>query len=147
MKYRVKSPNGGKLMPRPPNTSRAQQPKTAHMVMFDLREAARRWCPEALEVVAKCLSSKDEKVRLLAAEIMLNRGYGKPLVTVDANTTHAFVVAPEVMSEADWLRTRGNPQLLELSRNPEAAAREVCPDAAPTLDRKPSDEPDPSKLN
>jgi hypothetical protein len=99
---------------------------------------ARKWCPEALEVVAKRLISKDERVRLLAAEIMLNRGYGKPLVTVDANTTHAFCVVPEVLDEATWLAKHGNRQrVVDLK---------ATPDAAPTLDSKPSDEP-PEKLN
>jgi hypothetical protein len=45
------------------------------MIVFDLREAARKHCPKAIAVVAKCLDSADEKVRLMAANIMLERGY------------------------------------------------------------------------
>ena len=40
--------------------SRRLQPKTAHMIVFDLREAARKHCPKAIAVVAKCLDSEDE---------------------------------------------------------------------------------------
>jgi hypothetical protein len=110
----------------------------SHEEAFDLREQARRWCPRALEVVAQALDSADEKVRLVAAEIMLSRGFGKPEVRADVNTRHAFVVAPEVLPRDVWLACRGNPQLLDLSKTP---------DAAPTLDSKVSDEPDPTKLN
>jgi hypothetical protein len=41
------------------------------------------------------------------------------------------------MDKASWLATRGG-QVLDLSKTT---------DAAPTLDRKPSDEPDPTNLN
>jgi hypothetical protein len=53
---------------------------------------------------------------------------------------HKFVVAPEVMDQETWLARRGQP--LQLPR-----PQDVCPDAPVTLDSKPSDEPDPTKLN
>ena len=82
------------------------------MVIWNLREAARRHCEEALEVVASSLKSKSEKVRLLAAQIMLDRGYGKAREMVDVNVSHAFAEVPQVMELSQWLETRGQPQLL-----------------------------------
>jgi hypothetical protein len=58
-------------------------------------------------------------VRLLAAEIMLSRGFGKPVVTVDANTTHAFIVAPAALSEADWV----NAYASGVAKRPEPSTR------------------------
>jgi hypothetical protein len=97
-----------------PNMSRPLQPKTAHMIVFDLREAARRYCPKALEVIAGCLDSADEKVRLMAANIMLERGYGKPEQKSDSTAVHKFAVVPEVMEEQEWLERRGQPKPLAL---------------------------------
>lgn len=82
------------------------------MVIWHLREAARQHCEEALAVVAKCLRSEDDKVALLAAQIMLDRGYGKPKEMVDVTMTHNFAEVPQVMPLAQWLETRGQPQLL-----------------------------------
>jgi hypothetical protein len=90
---------------KPGSASRLTQ-----MVKFDLREAARRYCPKALEVIAGCLDSADEKVRLMAANIMLERGYGKPEVKADLEVAHRFVEAPEVMPQDEWLKHRGQPQ-------------------------------------
>jgi hypothetical protein len=110
MSYRVRKPEKEQLMGGRPNMSRRLQPKTAHMIVFDLREAARRYCPKALEVIAGCLDSADEKVRLMAANIMLERGYGKPEQKSDNTAVHKFAVVPQVMEEAEWLARRGQPK-------------------------------------
>jgi hypothetical protein len=106
--------------------SRPLQPKTAHMIVFDLREAARRYCPKALEVIAGCLDSADEKVRLMAANIMLERGYGKPEQKSDSTAVHKFAVAvvPEVMEEQEWLARRGQPKRLALAAPPERSFKD-----------------------
>jgi hypothetical protein len=70
------------------NTTRRLLPKSAHMVAFDLRAEARRLAPQALEVIEQALSSKDERTRLVAATIVLERGWGKPQVQVDAADLH-----------------------------------------------------------
>jgi hypothetical protein len=123
-----------------PNTSRKLLPRTAHKAAFDLREAARNWCPKALDVVAKALSSKDERTRLVAATIILERGFGKPLVQVEAQTVHHFAQVPAVMSKEDWLARRGQPL-----GQPLIEGKAMLPDAPTTLDRKPPD--DDTKLN
>jgi hypothetical protein len=73
-----------------------------------------RWrrahCEEAIEVIAECMRHKDARVRLLAASIMLERGYGKPEQKSDASVTHKFALVPEVMPKDEWLKYRGQPQ-------------------------------------
>ena len=41
--------------------------------------------PEALEVLKRCLQSDDERIAMMAAQAILDRGYGKPAQTIDAN--------------------------------------------------------------
>jgi hypothetical protein len=117
---------------RPPGRSPSQ------MVRFDLKQAARQHCEEALQVVIEALHAKDVKVRLMAAEILFERGYGKSEQKADVDIVHKFAVVPAVMSTADWLRSRGDPQ--ELARLKEADARLLELEAAPDDDGK-------SKLN
>jgi hypothetical protein len=109
------------------------------MVRFDLREAARALCPRSIEVIRECLEHKDARIRLMAAQLAMERGFGKPEIKAEV-TTHAFVVCPEVMDEALWLERRGQPLI-------EGKAAPLPQDAPTTLDRTPSDEPDPTKLN
>jgi hypothetical protein len=123
-----KKGQSGNPLGRAHATSRLSQ-----MVRFDLREAARRHCPEALEVIAAALKHKDARVRL----IMLSRGYGKPEVMADLTATHKFCVAPETMDREEWLATRGQGYGRMLQRPP---------DAPVTLDAKPLPDDD-SKLN
>jgi hypothetical protein len=92
--------------------------------------AARAYAPQAIEVIARCLQSKDERIALMAASIMLDRGFGKPEITADVGVTHkfAYAIVPEPMEKAEWLARRGQPA------NP-----------LPTLTLVPgNDEPDPA---
>jgi hypothetical protein len=41
--------------------------------------------------------------RLRAAQILLERGYGRPEVQVEVDVSHKFAVVPAVMSKEDWL--------------------------------------------
>lgn len=117
------------------------------MVRYDLVQAARSLAPEALGTLEHMMRhAEDERVRVMASVAILERAYGKPLQTIDASTTHKFVVAPSVMSKSDWLRTRGDAKLLDLSPSTAAAvARETHPDAQTMLNRDPP--PDDGKLN
>ena len=47
-------------------------------VNAEIKELARSFGKEALEKMAALLESDDEKVRLAAAQALLDRGYGKP---------------------------------------------------------------------
>jgi hypothetical protein len=89
---------------RPPGRSPSQ------MVVYDLKQAARKYAPEALEVIARCMRDKDARVRLIAAQIMLERGYGKPEQKSDVDVVHRFALVPEVMEKDEWLKHRGQPQ-------------------------------------
>jgi hypothetical protein len=80
------------------------------VIMWNLKQAMRALCPEARDVVERCLKSEDERVALLAAQIAFERGYGKPEQHADVNVTHSFAEVPQVMSEAEWLRRRGQPE-------------------------------------
>ena len=48
--------------------------------------------PEALEVLARCLHSKDERVT--AAQTILDCGYGRPAQTIDANPIQLYAEVP-----------------------------------------------------
>jgi hypothetical protein len=58
-------------------------------------------------VIAQSLT-KDERVRLMAATIMLERGFGKAEQKADVAVPHQFVKAPQVMEQAEWLARRGD---------------------------------------
>jgi hypothetical protein len=49
--------------------------------------AFRAKAPEALEVLIRCLQSDDERIAIMAAQAILDRGYGKPVQSIDANIT------------------------------------------------------------
>jgi hypothetical protein len=97
------------------------------MVRFELKQAAREHCAEALEVIVRCMRSDDVRVALMAASILLDRGYGKPERQSDVEVNRKFVVAPDTMALDRWLERRGQPEPLELKAE--------------------ADEDDPDKLN
>ena len=41
--------------------------------------------PKALEVLTRCLQSDDDRIAMMAAQAILDRGYGKPAQSIDAN--------------------------------------------------------------
>ena len=51
----------------------------------DIREAFKAKAPEALEVLTRCLQSDDDRVAMMAAQAILDRGYGRPTQSIDAN--------------------------------------------------------------
>src|SRR3954453_12856829 len=57
----------------------------------ELRELFRAKGPEALEVLTRCLRSTDERIAIAAATAILDRGYGKPTQTIDANINEETV--------------------------------------------------------
>jgi hypothetical protein len=104
--------------------------------MFDLREQARSLCPRAIEVIKECLHSADERIRLLAAQLAMDRAYGKPELRATVDTTHAFIVAPAALSESDWTAM----YLSGTAKRPEPATR--------LMDASAEEPPaDPSKAN
>ena len=106
---------------RPPGRSPGQ------MVIYDLKQAARKHCPEALEIVLRCLHSDDERVALLAAQILFERAYGKPVQHADVEVDHRFVVAPQTMALDRWLANKGQPEPTP-EDDPEPSTDEDDPD-------------------
>ena len=51
----------------------------------DIREAFKAKAPQALEVLTRCLQSGDDRIAMMAAQAILDRGYGKPTQSIDAN--------------------------------------------------------------
>ena len=51
----------------------------------DIREAFKAKAPAALEVLTRCLQSDDDRIAMMAAQAILDRGYGKPTQSIDAN--------------------------------------------------------------
>jgi hypothetical protein len=80
-------------------------------VLWDLTQAARAKCPEALEFVYETMRDTDESrdVRLKAASILLERGYGKAKEMLDVSMTHSFAEVPQVMGLNEWLARKGQP--------------------------------------
>jgi hypothetical protein len=97
--------------------------------MYDLKQAMRALCPEAAEVVKRCLKSDDEKIALLAAQIAFDRGFGKPEVSAEVEVSHNFVVAPNTLPIDEWLATKGQ-GWLEHQKEQHAKSK------APTIDLK-----------
>ncbi len=85
------------------------RPKLAERVLFNLKMAAREHSEAALRKVISLMESTDDRVALMAAQIVLDRGYGKPEQRVDADVVHRFAEVPQVMEKAQWLATRGDP--------------------------------------
>ena len=50
-----------------------------------IREAFKAKAPQALEVLTRCLQSDDDRIAMMAAQAILDRGYGKPTQSIDAN--------------------------------------------------------------
>jgi hypothetical protein len=73
--------------------------------------AARDKSKRGLEILEQCMEDTtcDWNTRLKAVELLWERGYGRPQVSVDVNTTHNFCIAPDVMELGVWLERRGQP--------------------------------------
>ena len=51
----------------------------------DIREAFKAKAPQALEVLTRCLQSGDDRIAMMAAQAILDRGYGRPTQSIDAS--------------------------------------------------------------
>ena len=76
----------------------------------DIREAFKAKAPQALEVLTRCLQSDDDRIAMMAAQAILDRGYGKPTQSIDANINddpvRYIVELPEKSATtAEWLES------------------------------------------
>ena len=77
--------------------------------MADVQNAAREHSGEAIETLAQIMRNPKAPAaaRISAACALLDRGYGKPLQTVDANNTNVnYVVSDQPMTEEEWAAER-----------------------------------------
>jgi hypothetical protein len=84
-----------------------------------LREIARAHSEKAFARVLQLIDSKDERVALMAFNTVLDRAWGKAEARGEVPVVRAFAVVPQVMSRADWLKTRGDPNLLGKRGDPD----------------------------
>jgi hypothetical protein len=89
----------------------------------EMREMFQAKAPEAFEVLRKHLHASDPRVSVSAATQILDRAYGRPAQTIDANisedgpTVHYYAEIPEkCQTTEEWLA--GNP--VAAQRNPKA---------------------------
>src|SRR5262245_24457824 len=79
----------------------------------DIREAFKAKAPEALEVLIRCLQSDDERIAMMAAQAILDRGNGKTQ-SIEANINEGdgpiryYAEVPKRAESAEaWLRSLG----------------------------------------
>ena len=72
----------------------------------EIRECFRAKAPEALEVLTRCLQSDDDRIAMMAAQAILDRGYGKPTQPIDANITEDGGPVRYAESSEAWLQSR-----------------------------------------
>ena len=75
----------------------------------DIREAFKAKAPEALEVLTRCLQSDDDRIAMMAAQAILDRGYGKPTQSIDVREdgpTVRYIAEMPVKDETteEWLK-------------------------------------------
>ena len=64
-----------------------------------------------VEVLTRCLQSDDDNIAMMAAQAILDRGYGKPTQSIDANVTEDgglvcyYGEVPKKASTEAWLES------------------------------------------
>ena len=81
------------------------------VVLWDLQQAAKDKSKRGLEILEQCMEDTtcDWPTRLRAIELLWERGYGRPQVSVDMAVNHNFCIAPDVMPIGEWLERKGQP--------------------------------------
>ena len=76
----------------------------------DIREAFKAKAPQALEVLTRCLQSNDDRIAMMAAQAILDRGYGRPTQSIDVredgSTVRYIAEMPEKCATTEeWLES------------------------------------------
>jgi hypothetical protein len=75
----------------------------------EMKEMFQAKAGDALEVLTRCLQSNDDRVAIMAAQAILDRGYGRPHQSIDANVNAdaspvRYVEVPRKAASAEeWL--------------------------------------------
>lgn len=72
-------------------------PKGRIPLPAEIRNAIRSASPRAVEVLIESLESPDERIRVVAARELLDRGYGKPATADEADTANINQVHLEAL--------------------------------------------------
>ena len=88
----------------------SRQSRRPSKLPADIREAFKAKAPEALEVLTRCLQSGDDRIAMMAAQAILDRGYGRPTQSIDANINEDpvryFAEMPEKCATTEeWLES------------------------------------------
>jgi hypothetical protein len=121
--------------------------KIPRVVVWDLKQAARSMCKEALLFIQATMRNEaiNHDTRLRAAQILLERGYGRPEVQVEVDMTHRFAVVPAVLSREEWLKDAEVAKAEQAAQRASDARSGVAGHSnGETLDLKPEPEPEPS---
>lgn len=80
---------------------------------IELRDMCRGYCPEAIETVYRLMKeSEEDRVKVSCAEILLERGHGKPQQSVtisgdaDNPIVHELIVGPRQETMLEWQERR-----------------------------------------
>lgn len=79
----------------------------------ELREMCKGYCPEAIQTVYHLMkNSEEDRVKVSCAEILLERGHGKPAQSVtisgdaDNPIVHELIVGPRQETMLEWQERR-----------------------------------------
>jgi Family of unknown function (DUF5681) len=79
----------------------------------EMREIFQSKAPEAFEVLCRHLHATDPRVALAAATQILDRAYGRPVQSIDANISEGAIRFVEIPRKAEsvaaWLSEVGRP--------------------------------------
>ena len=100
-------------MPRRANSTsfrpgQSGNPNGRPRILADVQQAARAHSADAIKTLSDIMNNPKAPAaaRISAACALLDRGYGKPLQTVDANNTNVhYAVSDKPMSDEEWTET------------------------------------------
>lgn len=101
-----------RVVGRPFQPGQSGNPNGRSKIAAEVRALAQQHCPEAIATLAELMrTSPDERVRLSAAEAILDRGVGRPIQAVEV--THEDRRLPDALEELR--RSERGQHLLELA--------------------------------
>ena len=95
---------GNTMIGRPFKKGQSGNPGGRPKVVAEIRQLARERGPEAIAALVKVMTKgKSEAARVAAATALLDRGWGKPRQSHEAEITHRYVIEiPALMDNATW---------------------------------------------
>jgi hypothetical protein len=100
------SGSSGRPVGKPWQPGQSGNPNGRSKVAAEVRALARQHCPEAIDTLVRLMrESDDERVRLSAAESLLDRGVGKPAQAVEVSGPDGEPILVQARKQAEqWLK-------------------------------------------